>query len=311
MQVDFVIPVYNERDTLEALTTGILEHAAPHAVRIVFVDDGSTDGSTEVLRSLSQTHPEVEVIRFRRNFGKAAGLAAGFARTNGDVVFTMDADLQDDPAEIPHFLAKLEEGFDVVVGWKAKRLDPWHKTFPSHVYNGAVGRLFRLPLHDINCGFKAYRGEVVKKLRVYGELHRLLPALAQALGYRITEIPVQHHPRRYGVSKYGFERFAKGAMDVVAVWFVTRHAYTPGHFFGKWGVLSLLIGKLCGLAGIVFGLLFKSFLTLGLWWTAGSVFAVGGIMLMAIALIAEFFLQHQVKLDPAEYTVEVLGRKDI
>lgn len=308
MQVDFVIPVYNERDTLETLTAGILEHAAPHAVRIIFVDDGSNDGSSDVLRTLAEAHPEVEVVRFRRNFGKAAGLAAGFARAEGDVVFTMDADLQDDPVEIPHFLAKLDEGFDIVVGWKAKRHDPWHKTFPSHVYNGMVARLFKLPLHDINCGFKCYRGEVVRKLRVYGELHRLLPALAAALGYRSTEIPVQHHPRRYGVSKYGFERFAKGAMDVVAVWFVTRHAHTPGHFFGKWSMLALLVSLICGLAGIAFDILFESPLAWAAWWLAGAVFAVGGLVLMAMALFSEFILYHRPKLDTTDYTAEVIRK---
>ncbi|MDX9974622.1 MAG: glycosyltransferase, partial [FCB group bacterium] len=201
-----------------------------------------------------------------------------------------------------------EEGHDIVVGWKEKRHDPWHTTFPSHVYNRAVARLFKLPLHDINCGFKCYRGEVVKKLHVYGELHRLLPALAAALGYRSTEIPVQHHPRRYGVSKYGFERFAKGAMDVVAVWFVTRHAHTPGHFFGKWSMLALLVSLFCGLAGIAFEMIFESPLAWAVWWLAGAVFAVGGLVLMAMALFSEFTLYHRPKLDTADYTAEVIKK---
>lgn len=301
MKVDFVIPVYNERGTLEALAAGILEHAAPHEARIVFIDDGSTDGSAEVLRALAERHPQVEVLRFRRNFGKSAALAAGFARVRGDVVFTMDADLQDDPAEIPRFLAKLEEGFDVVVGWKRKRHDPWHKTFPSRVYNGFVARLFKLPLHDVNCGFKLYRAEVARGLQVYGELHRLLPALAQGLGYRIVEIPVTHHPRTYGVSKYGFERFAKGAMDVLAVWFLARHSYTPGHFFGKWGMLGLLLAAVCAVAGVVFALTLESGLALAAWWIAAAVFAMGGAVFLALGLIAEFYLRHQARLDPSPY----------
>lgn len=301
MKVDFVIPVYNERDTLEALTAGILEHAQPHEARVLFVDDGSTDGSADVLRDLAGRYPQVEVLRFRRNFGKSAALAAGFARVQGDVVFTMDADLQDDPLEIPRFLAKLDEGFDVVVGWKQKRHDPWHKTFPSHVYNGFVARLFHLPLHDVNCGFKLYRREVVERLRVYGELHRLLPALAQELGYRITEIPVTHHARRYGVSKYGFERFAKGALDVLAVWFLARHSYTPGHFFGKVGVLGLVLAAACAVAGVVFGLAFTSTFAMAAWWLAGAVFLVGGAVLLAFMLVTEFFLRHQVRIDPAPY----------
>lgn len=309
MKIDFIIPVYNEKGTLEALTKGILQHAAPHEARIVFVDDGSTDGSAEVLEVLAAHHREVEVVRFRRNFGKSAGLAAGFERVTGDVVFTMDADLQDDPAEIPRFLAKLDEGFDVVVGWKQKRHDPWHKTFPSHVYNGIVARMFKLPLHDINCGFKVYRAEVVKRLRVYGELHRLLPALAQGLGYRIAEIPVTHHPRTYGVSKYGFERFAKGAIDVISVWFLARHSYTPGHFFGKWGVVGILLAAFCGFAGVVEGIALGSWNALAIWWLGAAIFATGGAIFLAFALITEFFLRHLVRIDPALYIEEESSKR--
>lgn len=301
MKVAFVIPVYNERGTLEELTEDILKHVQPHEAHILYIDDGSTDGSLEVLENLRERIPAVELIRFRRNFGKSAALAAGFARADGDVVFTMDADLQDDAAEIPRFMRKLEEGYDIVVGWKQKRNDPWHKTFPSHVYNRFVARTFDLKLHDINCGFKLYRVEVVKRLRVYGELHRLLPVLAVGLGYRVAEIPVTHHARRYGVSKYGFERFAKGAMDVLSVWFLARHSYTPGHFFGKWGLASILAGAACFVAGIAGGLVFGSGLSLGLLWIAALVFKATGAALLSLALITELFLRHQAKIDPGLY----------
>lgn len=304
MKVAFVIPVFNERGTLEELTEGILQHIHPHEPQILFVDDGSTDGSAEVLANLRERIPAVEVIRFRRNFGKSAALAAGFARIDGDLVFTMDADLQDDPTEIPRFLRKLEEGYDIVVGWKQKRHDPWHKTFPSHIYNRFVARTFGLKLHDVNCGFKLYRAEVVKHLRVYGELHRLLPVLAAGLGYTVTEIPVTHHARRYGVSKYGFERFAKGAVDVLSVWFLARHSYTPGHFFGKWGVAAIAAGVLSFLGGIAAGLTAGAGLALAFLWIAALIFTATGAGFLCFALITELFLRHQVRIDPALYIQE-------
>lgn len=300
MKITFVIPVYNERDTLEDLAAGIVKHTEGHETRVLFVDDGSTDGSREVLQRLRHAMSHVEVIRFRRNAGKSAALAAGFAHTDGDVVFTMDADLQDDPAEIPHFLEKLEEGFDVVVGWKMKRHDPWHKTFPSHVYNSFVAKTFRLPLHDINCGFKAYRAEVVKRLRVYGEMHRLLPALAAGLGYRIAEIPVTHHARRYGVSKYGFERFARGALDVLAVWFLLHHAYTPGHFFGKVSMAGMLKSFVLIVLGGVLGLAMKSWLVWLTFWVAAVIVGAVSVMILMLGLVTELFLRHVVPLDPSD-----------
>lgn len=300
MKITFVIPVYNERDTLEHLAAGIVKHTEGHDIRLLFVDDGSTDGSREVLQRLRETMANVEVIRFRRNAGKSAALATGFAHAEGDVVFTMDADLQDDPAEIPHFLEKMEEGFDVVVGWKMKRHDPWHKTFPSHVYNRFVAKTFRLPLHDINCGFKAYRAEVVKRLRVYGEMHRLLPALAAGLGYRIAEIPVTHHARRYGVSKYGFERFARGALDVVAVWFLLHHAYTPGHFFGKVSMAGMLKSFVLIVLGGLLGIALKSWLIWLTFWVAGVIVGAVSVMILMLGLVTELFLRHVVPLDPTD-----------
>ncbi|MCC6145794.1 MAG: glycosyltransferase family 2 protein [Candidatus Hydrogenedentes bacterium] len=252
-EIDFVIPVLNERETLAPLAEGILAHTQGYRCRICFIDDGSSDGSFEELQRLRKVHPEIEIIKFRRNFGKSQALAAGFARARGAIVFTMDADLQDDPAEIPKFLAKLEEGFDLVIGWKAVRQDPWHKTLPSKVYNRGISRMFDLPLHDVNSGFKAMRAEVVQRLVLYGERHRLIPVFAAHLGYHIGEIPVQHHPRRYGHSKYGWDRFIKGAVDVFAVRFIKLHGESPGHFFGRlallYGAVSIafLLGSTAGL----------------------------------------------------------------
>jgi glycosyltransferase involved in cell wall biosynthesis len=214
MHLCFVIPVYNERDTLEALTAQIVKHAAGHEVRIIFVDDGSTDGSGETLDSLAKKYDTVETIHFPENRGKSAALAEGFRAAEGDVVFTMDSDLQDDPVEIPAFLEKLAEGSDLVCGWKVNRQDPWHKTLPSKVYNGFVAVVFGLKLHDINCGYKAMTLPVAKSLELKHDYHRLIPVLAAKQGYTVSEIPVKHHRREYGHSKYGLARFWHGARDV-------------------------------------------------------------------------------------------------
>ncbi len=287
MKTTFVIPVYNERDTLEALVEGIAEQTEPSQTDILFIDDGSTDGSFEVMRGLSERFENVQAIRFRRNLGKSAALAVGFARAEGDIVFTMDADLQDDPKEIPRFIEKLEAGYDLVSGWKKRRFDPWHKTLPSRLYNAVAARLFDLPIHDINCGFKAYRSAVVKNLRVYGERHRLIPALAAELGYRIAEIPVEHHPRRYGRSKYGFERFSRGAMDTISVWFMSHYRYRPGHFFVRVALgLMLLGGVVLGCAAALWFVL--DAVAIGL---AGIlaylILGTGALLMSALGLVAE------------------------
>jgi len=272
MKIAFVIPVYNECESLEALAEGIAEHAAVAAGapasasvdewRVFFIDDGSTDGSADVLRRLASESDHIELIRFRRNLGKSAALDVGFTQARAfadgpdDVVFTMDADLQDDPKEIPRFIEKLADGWDVVSGWKAIRHDPWHKTMPSHVYNRWVTWMFGLDIHDVNCGFKAYRAEVVGKLRVYGDMHRLLPVWAARLGYRVTEIEVEHHARQFGVSKYGVGRFSRGAVDVLTVWFLTRHGDAPGHFFGMIGLVAVAAGVLSFLLSDLSAILF-------------------------------------------------------
>ncbi len=247
----FVVPVYNERETLESLAEGIARHAAPHPFHVLFVDDGSTDGSSEVLLDLHKRYPWVDVVRFRRNFGKATALAVGFQLAQGDIVFTMDADLQDDPKEIPRFIEALRAGFDMVCGWKRIRHDPWHKTIPSRIYNSWVSRVFRIPLHDVNCGFKAMRVDVARHLVLYGEMHRLIPVLAQQNGCRLAEIPVEHHPRRSGVSKYGIERFVRGAADVVTVRFFERDGASPGHFFYPLGSFFEIVGGLPMLGAIM------------------------------------------------------------
>ena len=296
MQLTFVIPVFNERGTLEPLVEGILEQAQPHEVRIIFVDDGSTDGSHDKLRELHERHSAVDVLRFRRNLGKSAALAAGFARAGGDLLITMDSDLQDDPKEIPRFIEAIADGNDVVVGWKRVRHDPWHKTFPSRVYNGLVARIFGLGIHDVNCGFKALRMEVAKNIEIHGEMHRLIPVLAADLGYIVAEIPVQHRSRRYGVSKYGIERFSRGALDVLTLLFLSRYLHKPGHFLGRVGFVVIGLGILSGL-GACIGL----GSALGI---AGVVCVVGGLTIVGLGLVAELLSRQLAVHDLAPYIAE-------
>jgi len=242
--ISIVLPLFNEVESLEELGKALLAVAARHGLRleIIFVDDGSRDGSWDKIRQLGASDPRMRGIRFRRNFGKAAALAAGFDAACGQVVLQMDADLQDDPSEIPKFLAKLEEGYDVVNGWKRARKDPWHKVWPSRVFNWLVSRVTGLKLHDHNCGLKCFRGEVVKELPLYGELHRFIPVMAHARGYRVAELPVAHHPRRYGRSKYRYHRFVKGFLDLLTVVFLTVFGQRPLHLLGGVGLPAFLLG---------------------------------------------------------------------
>ncbi len=241
-----VIPVYNEQESLESLYRELTEVSAEnyYALDIVFVDDGSTDGSWNVIRRLADTDDRVRGIRFRRNFGKAAALSAGFAEAKGELIMTLDADLQDDPHEIPRFLEAMDDGFDVVSGWKKVRHDPWHKVGPSRVFNWMVSRMTGVVLHDHNCGMKCYRREIFDEVRLYGELHRFVPVLAAARGFRIGELAIKHRPRQHGRSKYGFTRFVKGFLDLLTVKFLTGFGQRPQHMLGTIGLVSFVLGAI-------------------------------------------------------------------
>jgi glycosyltransferase involved in cell wall biosynthesis len=241
-----VIPVFNEAETLEALHQELEEVAAAEGYHldVIFVDDGSTDRSWEVIRGLATASLRVRGIRFRRNFGKAAALSAGFSAAGGELVVTLDADLQDDPHEIPNFLAEMEKGLDVVSGWKKVRHDPWHKVWPSRVFNWMVSRLTGVVLHDHNCGMKCYRREVFDEVRLYGELHRFVPVLAAARGYRVGEVVIRHRAREFGRSKYGVTRFVKGFLDLLTVKFLTGFGQRPQHVLGTFGLISFSLGVL-------------------------------------------------------------------
>lgn len=245
-----VIPVLNEAESLAALCCELTSVAREHGydLEIIFVDDGSTDASWSVIEQLTRDDARVQGIRFRRNFGKAAALAAGFEAARGDLVVTLDADLQDDPREIPRFLAAMEGGLDCVSGWKQVRHDPWHKVLPSRVFNWLVGALTGVKLHDHNCGFKCYRREIFHEVRLYGELHRFVPVLAAARGWKVGEIVVNHRPRKFGRSKYGVSRIVKGFLDLLTVYFLTGFEQRPQHLLGTCGILAFGIG----LAGLIY-----------------------------------------------------------
>jgi dolichol-phosphate mannosyltransferase len=255
--ISIIIPVYNEDESIVILHGEILNVAQLHHldVEILFVDDGSKDNSWDKICELSASHANTRGIKFRRNFGKAAALSAGFHAANGDIFITMDADLQDDPMEIPNFLKQLEQGgpakngqpftpLDVISGWKKVRLDPWHKTFPSKIFNKMVSNLTDVHLNDHNCGMKCYRAPIFKEVRLYGELHRFIPVLAAARGFKVGELAIQHRARKFGHSKYGMRRFIKGFLDLLTVKFLTGFGQRPQHLLGGAGLLSFLAGSL-------------------------------------------------------------------
>ncbi len=242
----FVIPVHNEEATLKTLfdkisTVVLQENIASYEV--IFIDDGSNDNSWLQIQDLVSSYPQiVKGLKFRRNFGKSAALWAGFRYSSGDIVFTLDADLQDDPTEIPKFLYKLEMGFDLVSGWRQKRNDPPSKKLPSKLFNAVTSNLTGIKLHDFNCGFKVYRRKVLDSIQLYGELHRYTPVLAHELGFKVGEVVVEHHPRKHGFSKYSWERYSRGFIDLLTVIATTRYIQKPGHLFGHLGLFSGFIG---------------------------------------------------------------------
>ncbi len=246
MQVSVVIPLYNEEESLPELIAWITRVAEAHhlSYEMIFVDDGSKDASWNVIEKLAATNKNIKAIKFRRNYGKSAALNEGFKIAGGDVVITMDADLQDSPDEIPQLYKMIaEDGFDLVSGWKKKRHDPFSKRIPSRLFNRVTRWISGIHLHDFNCGLKAYRGDVIKNIEVYGEMHRYIPMIAKWAGYiKIGEKEVIHYPRKYGVTKFGWERFINGFLDLLSITFVSRFGKRPMHLFGTLGLLSFFIG---------------------------------------------------------------------
>ena len=300
--LSIVIPAYNEAESLPVLLTQLHATVQTHGytAEVICINDGSTDDTAAVLDALSeQSQLSVHVIHFRRNRGKAEALTAGFQKATGDIVITMDADLQDDPAEIPKLINTLEqENVDLVSGWKYPRKDPFEKRAFSFVFNRVTAMFTGVKLHDMNCGFKAYRAEVVKDLRLYGDLHRYIPILAHAAGFSVGEVKVKHHPRQFGKSKYGFKRIPKGFFDLLTVLFLTRYKKRPMHFFAGIGSLFIFSGLLL-LTGLTilhfFPIVQIPQLICGI---AGGLCIVAGILLTALGLLSELlvaFLTHKGK----------------
>jgi glycosyltransferase involved in cell wall biosynthesis len=291
--ISVVVPVHNEERSIGLLHEELQAALDPlgEEWEAVYVDDGSTDESFSALTRLHAREDNVRVVRLRRNFGKAAALAAGFAQAAGERVVTIDGDLQDDPSEIPQLLAKLEEGFDVVSGWKTRRRDPLSRRLPSKLFNWVAGWMSGLRLHDMNCGLKAYRAEVVHKLVLYGELHRFIPVLAHEQGYRVAELPVNHRPREHGRSRYGMERYLRGFLDLLTVSFMGRYRHRPLHLFGGLGLLLggsgvvlLVYLTIVKLMGHAIGQ--RPLLTLGV------LLVVVGMQFFTLGLISEMITSH-------------------
>jgi len=302
--ISVVVPLLNEERSLETLYAEIVAalEQEGHDFEVVFVDDGSTDESLSTLGRLHEEQSNVVVVHLRRNFGKAAALQAGFLEARGDIVVTIDADLQDDPAEIPKLLAKLEEGFDLVSGWKTRRNDPFPRRLFSRIFNWVTGVISGVHLHDVNCGLKAYRAEVLKGMRIYGELHRFIPVLAAYRGYRVAEIPVNHRPRQHGRSRYGPERYLRGFFDLLSVTFMGRYQHRPLHLFGGVG---LLLGAI--------GFIILTYLSVMWFWghgiggrplfTLGVLLMVVGIQFVSLGLLSELITsQHEERISERERT---------
>ena len=293
MQLSFVIPCYNESESLPYFYPRLIQEAEKlnQTYEIIFVNDGSTDKTLEILKEFKKKDERIKIIHFRRNYGKATALNEGFKLSKGEIVFTLDADLQDEPSEIPKFLEKIQT-FDMLSGWKKERNDPPNKTIPTKLFNWTISLLSGIKLHDFNCGFKCYRSEVIKNLHLYGEMHRFIPVLAGSKGFTIGEVVVKHNAREYGVSKYGLKRFTRGLFDAITVTFLTKFLTRPFHFFG-------LIGGIFTLAGFLLGF-YLSILRFGgqsigdrPLLTLSVLLIVTGIQLFSTGLIAEILTYNK------------------
>jgi len=293
-KVSILVPLYNEEESLSTLASEIKNAFSNISsdYEILFVDDGSDDDSLKVIRNLARSDNKIHYISFRKNYGKSAALNIGFKNVTGDAVITMDADLQDDPAEIPSLLKKLEEGFDLVSGWKKTRHDPFIKKYSSRFFNYITKVMSGIKIHDFNCGLKAYRKVVVENVTVHGELHRYIPVLADWKGFKISEIPVKHHPRRYGKTKFGISRFFKGFIDLITVIFTTRYIQRPLHFFGLLGAITFLAGFVIDGYLSVYWLLGKINLSNRPILYLGTLLIIVGVQFFSLGLIGEMLVHN-------------------
>lgn len=310
-KLSFIIPVFNEANSLDKLYQEIkitVSSLQNFKFEIIFVDDGSTDNSLEVMKNLRAGDYRIEIISFRKNLGKSQALSQGFRKSTGDIIVTLDGDLQDDPANLKNLLEKMDQGFDMVVGWKKDRNDPFSKTIPSKIFNLFVNTFSGVPLHDFNSGLKIFKKDVVKSLRLYGELHRFIPVLVVKSGFSITEIPVTHRKREYGVSKYGWQRFFKGFFDFITVMFLFNFGQKPLHLFGLLGGFGIVLGIIFGIYLSVLHFQGQSIGTRPLL-TFAVLLIISGLQIILTGLIAEMIVNKtrvEEKL-PIEY--ETIKRK--
>lgn len=296
-EISIIIPLINEEESLSELydkiTTVLKDFKKSY--EIIFIDDGSTDRSYQVLESLYQKDGRIRVYQFRKNYGKSAGLACGFLMARGQYLITMDADLQDDPEEIPNLIEKLNEGYDLVSGWKKKRHDPFIKRNTSKIFNKVTGLISGIKIHDFNCGLKAYRNEAVKDIQVYGQLHRFIPVLAHWQGYRVGELAVKHHPRKYGKTKFGLFRFTAGLLDLFTVIFLNKFKKRPLHLFGSIGLISLIVGMIINIYLALKKIFAKGILSNRPLLFLGILLVIVGIQFVSMGLLGEMITETQKK----------------
>jgi len=294
--ISIVIPLLNEEESLRELFSNIREtmQRIKRPYEIIFVDDGSTDNSFKVIKILHNEHPNIiKAVRFRRNFGKSAALSAGFKEAKGGLIITMDADLQDDPEEIPLLIEALGNSYDLISGWKKKRHDSIVFTFPSRIANALTSMLTGLHIHDLNCGLKIYRNEVIKELKIYGDLYRYIPILVHQAGFRVGEKTVQHHPRKYGHSKYTIGKFYRGFLDLLTILFTAKYIRRPLHLFGVWGLISFIIGiAIDGYLSIQWLMDLTSLSNRPLF-MVGFLFIIIGVQFVSLGLLGEMISRHE------------------
>lgn len=298
-KVSILVPLLNEEESLGKLAKEIstVFEKINSDYEILFVDDGSTDNSLKVIKDLARANNKIRYMSFRKNYGKSAALNVGFKNVTGDAVITMDADLQDDPAEIPSLLEELQKGFDLVSGWKKKRHDPFIKKYSSRFFNYVTKVMSGIKIHDFNCGLKAYRKSVVKSVDIHGELHRYIPVLADWKGFKVSEVVVKHHPRRYGKTKFGISRFFKGFIDLITVIFTTRYIKRPLHFFGMLGVVSFFIGFVIDAYLSILWFMDEIHLTNRPLLFLGTVLIIVGVQFFSLGLIGEMLAHNSKKED--------------
>lgn len=307
LKVSVVIPLLNEEESLKELSAQLqieLNKIAGNSWEVLFIDDGSTDNSYEIIKEINKENKKFKALRFRRNYGKSAALAVGFNVAKGDIVFTMDADLQDDPKELINLQNKLKEGYDLVSGWKKVRHDPISKTLPSKFFNFVTSSISGIKLHDFNCGLKAYKKEVVKRLHVYGEMHRYLPALAFWEGFKVTELAVTHHPRKYGKSKFGLKRFINGFLDLLTVVFTTRYLRRPLHFFGPSGFIIAMAGFIINVYLTIEWALGKTYLSNRPLALLGVGLIIVGIQFISTGLLGEMLVKNMQQNTRNNYSIK-------